>query len=201
MSERTSRAKVVRQYRFTTIPEWVLYHPQLSPLAVRVYGVLDRRGHEPTHCFPSHAEIAKKAQVSARSVARPLAELEAVGAIRAMHRGSATGGRTSDGYFLAGDSPLPALTALLNALTEEVTAQDLSSKRVRGRGSNRAREREERESVEREPVTRKPPVVPLADFEDLPPLPPVTDGADELAHVNPDELTPEQLRRQMGVAS
>lgn len=120
-----------RTYRFATVPEWLLWHPDLSSLAVRVYATLDRFGQTPDRCFPSHAEIAKRIGVSARSVARPLDELEAVGALRVVHRGKPGGGRTSDGYWLAGDAPLPGQTTLRSA-------ESLGAKRAQERGTKRA---------------------------------------------------------------
>lgn len=150
MAERTGR--VTRGYLFTTIPEWVLWHPGLSPLAVRVYGTLDRRGQTPDKCWPSHAWIAEKVGISVRSVSRVLAELDEVGAVRAMHRGSQSGGRTSDAYWLAGDGPLPALTALLCLETDGVTGQDEQGFMPSASPSNRTQMAEEREPSYPEPV-------------------------------------------------
>lgn len=122
-AESTPRPKVVLGYTFAPIPEWILYHPQLSPLAIRVYGVLVRRGMKFADCFPGHKEIAEKACISVRSVPRPLAELESVGAIRAIHRGRKSGGRTSDAYHLAGDEPLPPLALLLKTLSAQESVE------------------------------------------------------------------------------
>lgn len=133
-------------YAFAPIPEWILYHPALTPLAVRVYGVLARCGMTPDACFPSHAFIAEKANCQERSVARPMAELEAVGAIRHVTRWRSGGGRTSNGYWLAGDGPLEQ-TAQESAVH---TAQDPQANRAGERAINRAQERVEREPLERE---------------------------------------------------
>jgi hypothetical protein len=94
-------------YRFAIIPEWVLYHPDLTPLAVRVYGCLARHGMDPDSCFPSHERIARLVGVDERSVARPVRQLVAVGAI-AIRRRDVHGRRSTNGYWLAGDEPFEA---------------------------------------------------------------------------------------------
>lgn len=94
-------------YRFTIIPEWVLYHAELSALAVRLYGALARHGTDPASCYPSHARLAQLVGIDERSVARPLKALAEVGAIAVVRRPSRGGHRQTNGYQLAGDTPLP----------------------------------------------------------------------------------------------
>lgn len=143
---------VERGYRFATIPEWVLYHPHLTAAAIRVYGCLDRRGQTPSDCYPSHADIAERAQMSERSVARPLAELAAAGAIQIVPR-FVEGRQTSNGYRLAGDAPFPLPLSARESAT--APAQERGSGRAGERAPGRAQERDERESEEREPEERE----------------------------------------------
>lgn len=71
---------------FCQIPEWVLLHPELSPQAVRLYGVLNRYANKQGKCHPSRRTLAERTQVSVRTVARCLAELRDVGAIEVSQR-------------------------------------------------------------------------------------------------------------------
>jgi hypothetical protein len=90
-------------YRFAAIPEWVLYHPDLSAICVRLYGALARHGTDQDRCYPSQARLAHLCGISERSVQAPLRQLEKVGAIR---RHLSEGRSTR--YELAGDTPLEA---------------------------------------------------------------------------------------------
>lgn len=138
---------IQRGYRFATIPEWILYHPELNGTAVRVYGCLDRHGQDPSTCYPSHARVGALLGMSERSVAKPLAELEAVGAIEVVARFE--GGRqTSNGYTLAGDVPLTAQDCV------PAPADLRGSGRADERGQGRAGSRDEREQEEREQEER-----------------------------------------------
>jgi hypothetical protein len=92
-------------YRFAMIPEWILYHEDLSPLAIRLYGALARHGMDPATCYPSHARLAMLCHLEERSVAIPLRQLVDVGAVQITRR-AINGRRTSNGYRLAGDAPL-----------------------------------------------------------------------------------------------
>ena len=96
---------VEHSYRFAIIPEWVLYHPDLSANAVRVYGALARHGMDPATCYPSQERIGKLIGVAPRSVAALIRQLGDVGAVQVVPR-YLRGRRTSNGYLLAGDMPL-----------------------------------------------------------------------------------------------
>jgi helix-turn-helix protein len=87
-------------YRFAPIPEELLFCPDLTPLAVRIYGVLMRKGTDPSSCFPSHAEIGRKACCSQRSVAVPVKSLEELGWITRVPRFSEAGDPLSNGYHV-----------------------------------------------------------------------------------------------------
>jgi hypothetical protein len=92
-------------YRFAMIPEWILYHEGLSPLAVRLYGALARHGMDPGTCYPSHARLGRLIGVEEKSIKRPLRQLIEVDAVHVTRRW-VRGRRTSNGYRLAGDAPL-----------------------------------------------------------------------------------------------
>jgi DNA-binding transcriptional MocR family regulator len=77
-----------------------LYDSSLSPLAVRVYGVLARHGMDPESCYPSHAAIAQRVGCAQRSVQRPLRELEDAGWITRVARYDERGDRRSDGFIV-----------------------------------------------------------------------------------------------------
>jgi hypothetical protein len=129
------------------VPEWVLFHPELSPTAVRVYAVLDRFGSDPETCYPSHAAIAERAQLSERSVARPLAELVAAGAVVVRERYTEGGRQTSNAYTLAGDAPL-----LVTAHSSDPAhAEARTTTHAEARTTTHAEARDEREPEEREP--------------------------------------------------
>ncbi len=66
---------------FAIVPEWVLWHPDLSAGAVRLFGTLQRRANEYDHAFPGRAWLAAKLGVSKTTVDRYIGELVAVGAV------------------------------------------------------------------------------------------------------------------------
>lgn len=85
---------------FAMIPEWVLFHPQLTSHAVRLYGVLMRFAGESRHCWPGLVTLAGKIGSSRSTVQRAIKELEAVGALTVSPRYSEHGDRTSNDYHL-----------------------------------------------------------------------------------------------------
>lgn len=103
----TDRIGVRAQVLFATIPEWVLYHRELSDGAVRLYGVLNRYANQNAEAWPSRKTLATKMArpngkpASTSSVDRWLAELIAVGALAREARTRDTdGGSTSNLYIL-----------------------------------------------------------------------------------------------------
>lgn len=99
-----SRA-VRRGYRFGIIPQWVLYHPDLSDRAVRLFGVLDRHVGAEEACWPSRARLAELMGCSVDSVDRAKAELVAAQAITVERRVTDAGDRDTNLYVLYGDPP------------------------------------------------------------------------------------------------
>jgi hypothetical protein len=138
-------------YRFAAIPEWILYHPNLSATAVRLYGALARHGMTPDSCYPSHARLAKLIGVSERSIQAPIRDLEKVGAIQRFKRGGDDGERqTSNGYRLAGDTALRNVPpALRNAPPPAQRNAPPPALRNAPKESKEEREQEEREKPPR----------------------------------------------------
>ena len=61
---------------FAVVPEWVLFHKELSDQAVRLYGVLRRYAdQEQSEAWPSIPTLAKRMHRSDRSVQRAMKEL------------------------------------------------------------------------------------------------------------------------------
>jgi hypothetical protein len=98
------RATAKSVYRFARIPEWILLHPDLDAVDVRVFGVLDR--FDGRDCIPSLKRIGERIGKSSDSVRRSLKRLEAIHAIVVEARFT-EGRQTSNRYYLAGDAPLP----------------------------------------------------------------------------------------------
>jgi hypothetical protein len=83
--------KVRKDVRFSTVPEWVIYHPELSDRAVRLYAALDRVADSNT----GEAQVRRKVLgdrigCDVRTVTRTLSELLAVGAV-SIESGKAAG--------------------------------------------------------------------------------------------------------------
>ena len=93
---------VVLGYKFAAIPEWVLYHPDLTGDDVRLFGVLARYGND---VHPSRATVAKAIGKSTDTVDRCLARLVATGAVIVEKRFQGDT-QLPNRYYLAGDSPI-----------------------------------------------------------------------------------------------
>lgn len=82
---------------FASIPEWVLFHDDLSPQAIRLYGVLDR--YAEGRCFPSRRRLAEQMRVkSVDTVDRALRELTEAGAVSVAARFDEAGDPTTSSY-------------------------------------------------------------------------------------------------------
>lgn len=120
MTDSVDRPAVTRDYHFAQVPEWVLYHPDLSAQAVRVFGALDRHAGEAGSCYPSLARIARLIGCSQDTVRRAIADLVDAGAVVVTpqfvpavgHDGEPTGKmrQTSNTYELRGAPPGAAAT-------------------------------------------------------------------------------------------
>lgn len=130
-------------YRYAPIPEALLYDVTMSDKAVRVYGALMRHGMDPSSCYPSHARIGDFIGCAARSVQRPLRELEAVGWIERVRRTDPdTGQRITDGFHVhTGNAQMRAPTALVSV---EGSAQtDRAGERVEREQENDSQKNED----------------------------------------------------------
>lgn len=84
---------------FAMVPEALLYDPERSDKAVRLYGVLRRHGDDPTDCYPSKRRLADLMGCAPASLNRPLNELEDAGWIVRVARVDDRG-QTSNGYHV-----------------------------------------------------------------------------------------------------
>lgn len=90
--------KLIADNYFTIIPEWILYS-EISPQAVRLYGVLRRYADRDGACFPSRKRLANDLRVeSTKPVDKAIKELEAIGAITVEHRYTEQGDLQSNLY-------------------------------------------------------------------------------------------------------
>lgn len=107
-----SQDKIIADNFFAIIPEWVLY-ADISPQAVRLYGVLRRYADRDGSCFPSRKRLASDLRMeSTKPVDRALKELVIIGAITIEHRHTEQGDLQSNLYTvlsapLGGDEKLP----------------------------------------------------------------------------------------------
>lgn len=82
MSEPTLGAD---QY-FAIVPEWVLYHEDLSDRAVRLYGVLSRMADKHGVSWPSRAFLAERLRCSKESIDRAVKQLTGAEALAVERR-------------------------------------------------------------------------------------------------------------------
>lgn len=67
--------------RFAIMPEWVLFHPDLSHAAVRIYGALVRHANSADEAWPSKARLSRECHCSPSTVKRAISDLLVVGAV------------------------------------------------------------------------------------------------------------------------
>lgn len=93
-----SQDKIIADNFFAIIPEWLLFS-DISPQAVRLYGVLRRYADRDGSCFPSRKRLASDLRMeSTKPVDRALKELVAIGAITIQHRHTEQGDLQSNLY-------------------------------------------------------------------------------------------------------
>ncbi len=128
------------------VPESLIYDADMSDKAVRVYAALMRHGLDPSSCYPSHARLADLIGCAARSVQRPLRDLEQAGWIERVRRLDESGQRISDGFHVHTlNAQERAPTALLSAEGTRADARTV-----------RAETRAEREQVNESNGTKAP---------------------------------------------
>lgn len=93
-----SQDKIIADNFFAIIPEWLLF-ADISPQAVRLYGVLRRYADRDGSCFPSRKRLASDLRMeSTKPVDRALKELVSIGAITIEHRHTEQGDLQSNLY-------------------------------------------------------------------------------------------------------
>ena len=93
-----SQDKVIADNFFAIIPEWLLF-ADISPQAVRLYGVLRRYADRDGSCFPSRKRLASDLRMEyTKPVDRALKELVHIGAITIQHRHTEQGDLQSNLY-------------------------------------------------------------------------------------------------------
>ena len=93
-----SQDKIIADNFFAIIPEWLLF-ADISPQAVRLYGVLRRYADRDGSCFPSRKRLASDLRMeSTKPVDRALKELVHIGAITIQHRHTEQGDLQSNLY-------------------------------------------------------------------------------------------------------
>jgi hypothetical protein len=93
-----SQDKIIADNFFAIIPEWVLF-AEISPQAVRLYGVLRRYADRDGSCFPSRKRLASDLRMdSTKPVDKALKELVTIGAITITHRHTEQGDLQSNLY-------------------------------------------------------------------------------------------------------
>lgn len=96
----TSGSHVRLSIYFAQIPEALLYDPNISADAVRVYGVLHRHGQDPRNCYPSHARIARFIGRAKSSIPAWIRELVVAGWVEVVARRTPEGDPDSNGYVV-----------------------------------------------------------------------------------------------------
>lgn len=83
----TDEQRTVHQaLTFAIVPDWVIFHPELSDGAVRCYGVLARYSNKEHRLWPSQQQIADDMGRKLRAVQGYMSELKAAGAISVEQR-------------------------------------------------------------------------------------------------------------------
>lgn len=101
---------VSAQTYFAQIPEWVLFHPDLSTRAIQLYAVLNRFANKRSHAHPSRKALAEKCRCGTTAIDKALAELKSIGAVIVTQRIDDAGDPTSNDYFLVvadPETPIP----------------------------------------------------------------------------------------------
>lgn len=88
MAQQSDPAPSLRvQTRFSAVPDWVTFHPDLSAYAVRLYSGLMRYADKETGvAFPRRETLAVKLHMSERTVDAAVKELQAAGALVSRQR-------------------------------------------------------------------------------------------------------------------
>jgi len=85
---------------YTTVPNWMLAADDVTAHMVLVYAALGTYTDREGAAWPSIAALSKRAKVSESSARRALRDLEALGLVETVGRGTMTGAQTSNLYRL-----------------------------------------------------------------------------------------------------
>lgn len=85
---------------YTTVPNWMLAADDVTAHMVLVYAALGTYTDREGAAWPSIAALSKRAKVSESSARRALRDLEALGLVETLGRGTRTGAQTSNLYRL-----------------------------------------------------------------------------------------------------
>lgn len=97
--------RVEAERRFSIVPEWVVFHPDLSGNDVRVYAALARYAGSDGQAWPSYKTLAGNCGVSRSTVKRSIDQLEQVGAVVKKNRDGDDGAPTSNLYTVMTTEP------------------------------------------------------------------------------------------------
>lgn len=111
-----------RKPRFAQIPEWILFSPNLSDRAVRLYSILTRIGNGSDTREVKRSTLAQRLRCSESSIDRALRELVEDGAVWT-EPCFANGHRSNTAYFLAWDQPEQSSASLVTR-SKRVTGDD-----------------------------------------------------------------------------
>jgi len=105
-ADSTSAVLVEGAYRYARIPEWVLFHDELTATAKLAYAALDRYAGATAKAWPGIPTLAKRLGMDTSTVRRAIRSLEEAGALVTTPR-FVDGRQTSNHYRLVGDAPVP----------------------------------------------------------------------------------------------
>lgn len=117
--------RLKNEVNFCIIPEWILL-ADISPNAVRLYGILNRYAGKSRKATPSRATLAEHLRKSVRTVDSLIDELEGIQAIEVRKRMSRAGDPTSNEYLLKVTAPKDFAAKPLFDIDDEGVAQKTS---------------------------------------------------------------------------
>ena len=124
--------------KFVSIPEWILLHQQLSPQAVRLYGVLKMYARKTERAWPGRATLGEHLGCSEDSIDRHVKQLKDAGAIDVIPRWREVDPHTGEDVIYLDNAPGRSRTSNIYRLrwTEPKPQETTSpSRAVAARGS------------------------------------------------------------------
>ena len=96
--------------KFSIVPEWIIFHPELSPQAVRLFAVIARYVDLPKGSIPSRKVIAERMGISVDTLDRAKQELIDASALKVEYR-KVKGVQQTNRYHLKFVAPEKAASA------------------------------------------------------------------------------------------